>query len=54
MTRNTAKDFLDGYYITNEGVKYYECQYSPYNTDGLELLSDVSNLEFTDDQNDFE
>ena len=52
--KETAKEFLNGYYITNEGVKYYECEYSPYHTDGLELLNDVSDLEFTDDQDDFE
>lgn len=53
-SKETAKEFLNGSYIINEGIKYYECEYSPYGTENLELLSDVSNLEFTDFQNEFE
>ena len=52
--KETAKQFLSGYYIKNEGVKYYQCEYSPYGTENLDLLSDVSDLEFTDNQNDFD
>lgn len=52
--KEIAKNFLDGYYITNEGIKYFECQFAPHTTDNMELLSDVSDLEFTDDQNEFE
>lgn len=52
--KETSKKFLSGEYITNEGVKYYECEYGPHGTENLELLNDVSNLEFTDYQNEFE
>lgn len=52
--KETAKEFLSGHYLTNENVKYYECQYGPHHTNDLDLLNDVSNLEFTDDQNEFD
>ena len=53
--KETAKQYIkDGYYIINEGVKYYECELGPHYTSDFDLLSDVSNLEFTDDQNYFE
>ena len=52
--KENAKEFLNGNYITNEGVKYYECQYGPHHTNDLELLNDVSNLEFTDFQTEFD
>jgi hypothetical protein len=32
---------------------YYECEYSPICTDGMELLSDISKIEFWDGETDF-
>lgn len=52
-SKEIAKEFLNGYYITNDGIKYYECEFSPYYTENLDLLNDVSDLEFTYDQNEF-
>ena len=52
--KETANNFInDGYYLTNEGVKYYECEYGPHSTESFELLNDVSDLEFIDDQIEF-
>lgn len=48
-----AKEFLGGYYITVDDVKYYECEYSPYCTEDFVLLSDLSSLEFFDDNIEF-
>lgn len=47
------KQFLKGIYLTYNGKKYYECEYSPYNTDGFKLLSDIGELEFFDDKTEF-
>lgn len=54
--KERAKELLskDNYYLTNEGVKYYECEYGPHNTNDFDLLNDVSNLEFTDDKYEFD
>jgi hypothetical protein len=52
-SKENAKQFLSGYYLTYEGVKYFECEYSPYHTEGMELLSDLSELEFFDENTDF-
>ena len=43
----------DALYLTYKGVKYYKCEYSPFNTDGLELLSEVDKLEFYDYETEF-
>ena len=40
-------------YIMYNGVKYYECEYSPYSTEDMELLSDISELEFFDNETEF-
>lgn len=39
--------------LTYEGVNYYECEYSPYHVDNFELLSDISGLEFLDEETEF-
>jgi hypothetical protein len=36
-----------------EGIKYYECEYSPYHTENMELLSDISDIEFYDEETSF-
>ncbi len=52
--KQTAKDMLSNSYLTDGGVKYYECQSSPWNcTDDFELLSDLSELEFINDEDEF-
>ena len=43
----------DCFYLTYEGKKFYECEYSPYHTEGLELLSDISEIEFLDEETEF-
>lgn len=52
-SESIAKEFLSNYPITVDGKKYYECEYSPYHTENLELLSDLSPLEFYDDETEF-
>jgi hypothetical protein len=52
--KKTAKEFINnGYFLTYEGKKYYECEYSPYHTEDFELLSDISNIEYYDEETEF-
>ena len=52
--KETANIFLNGScYLKHEGRKYYKCEYNPHYTESFELLNDVSDLEFTDDQIEF-
>lgn len=44
----------NSFYIEYEGIRYYECEYSPYCTDSMELLSDLSELEYFDEETSFE
>lgn len=39
--------------IEVNGVFYYECESSAWETNGMELLSDLSSLEYFDDQTNF-
>lgn len=48
-----ATEFLDGFYLTHEGIHYYECNYYPHNTNDFELLSDLSQIKFYDNETDF-
>lgn len=48
-----AKQFLDNSCIIVDDVKYFECEYSPYNTENFVLLSDLDDLEFFDDNFEF-
>ena len=56
---NYGNDFFktatgkNGRYLTYDGVKYYECEFSPFNTDDFVLLSDISKLEFFDEETEF-
>ncbi len=43
----------DAFYLTCDGVKYYECEFSPFDTENFELLSDISKIEFYDDETEF-
>ena len=52
-SKENAKEFLNGFYLTCDGVKYYECEYSPYDTDSMDLLSDLDSIEFYDDKTEF-
>lgn len=36
-----------------DGKTYYQCEYSPYHTENMELLSDLSDLEYYDEQTNF-
>jgi uncharacterized Zn finger protein (UPF0148 family) len=49
-----AKQFIEeGYCLTHDGVNYYECEYSPYNTEDFELLSDLDEIDFYDEETEF-
>lgn len=52
-SKEDAKNILKGFYLEYEGVKYYQCEYSPYNTENMELLSDLSDLEYFDNEVSF-
>lgn len=43
----------DAEVITHEGVKYYRCEWGPRHTEDFELLSDLSNLEYFDEETIF-
>lgn len=47
------KTMLSGLCLTYEGVKYYECEYSPFSTDGMELLSDIWVVKHYDEETEF-
>lgn len=53
-SKEIAKGFLSGFHLICDGVKYYKCQSSPWNcTDGFELLSDLSDLIFINNEYEF-
>ena len=39
--------------IIVDGVEYYECHYSPCNTDTMELVSDLSDINYFDNEKEF-
>ena len=52
--KETAKEVIkNSLCLTFDGIKYFECEYRPYNTEDFELLSDLSNLNFYDNKTDF-
>ena len=51
--KETAQEFLKGFYLKYEGEKYFECEYSPYHTSNLSLLSDLSEIEYFDEETSF-
>lgn len=51
--KQQVKEFMEWYYLEYNGEKYYQCEFSTYNTDWLELLSDISELEFYDEDTIF-
>ncbi len=44
---------LEGAYLTMDGVKYYECENNAKDTADMELLSDLSDLEFNNEETEF-
>ena len=53
-SKEIQKEFLNNSHLICEGVKYYECQSSPWNcTDDFELLSDLSELSFENNEYEF-
>jgi len=52
-SKETEKEFLKWYYIEYNGEKYYECEFSPYGTGNMELLSDLSDVDFYDEATEF-
>ncbi len=53
-SKELANQFIkEGYYLEHDGVKYYECEYGPYHCEDFELLSDLSTLEFYDNETSF-
>ena len=51
--KETEKEFLQWYYIEFNGEKYYECEYSPYGTENMDLLSDLQNIDYYDGTTEF-
>jgi hypothetical protein len=51
--KKTAKVMLSNLCLTYEGEKYYECECNPFHTDNMDLLSDLSELEYFDEETDF-
>jgi len=52
-SKEIAKNFTQNTPIIYNGEKYFKCEYSPYGTNDLELLSDLSNLEYFDCSTEF-
>jgi hypothetical protein len=53
-SEENANEFInDGYRLEYNNETYYECEYSPYNTENMELLSDLDSLEFYDEETHF-
>lgn len=49
-----ANEFIeDSSQLEYEGTTYYQCEYSPYHTENMELLSDLSDLEYFDEETSF-
>lgn len=48
-----VKEFTSGMYLTWDGKKYYECEYSPHYTEDMYCLSDLSQIEFFDEETEF-
>ena len=45
--------FLEWLSLEYEGETYYECEYSPIHTEWMELLSDISDIEYYDEETSF-
>lgn len=53
-SKEHTREFLKGTTLEYEGVKYYECEFSPYNVDDdFILLSDLSTLKFFEEETNF-
>ena len=53
--KETAKNFIkNSLCLTYAGVKYFECEYSPFNVEDFEPLSDISDISFYDEETDFD
>ena len=52
-SKEHAKEMLSNFCLTYEEHKYFECKFSPYNTADMECLSDLSEIEFYDEETDF-
>lgn len=48
-----ALSCLNNTMLVYDGIEYFECESSPHHTEGFELLSDISELEFYDYQTEF-
>lgn len=52
--KETAKNFIkNSLCLTYAGVKYFECEYSPFNVEDFEPLSNISDINFYDTDTDF-
>ena len=43
-----GNNFLSNEPLLHDDIEYFECEYSPHNTEGFELLSDICDLDFYD------
>jgi hypothetical protein len=52
-SKATAKEMLSNLCLTFRDEEYFECEYSPFNTDDMELLSDLGEIDFFDEETEF-
>ena len=52
-SEETANKFIDGKHLHYNDETYYECEHSPSHTQYMELLSDISDLKFHDEETSF-
>lgn len=48
-----VKEFKENRYLTCDRKRYYQAEWGPHNTQDFELLSDLSEIEFYDQETDF-
>ena len=48
-----ANKFIDGNHLDYDGEKYYECEDARNDSRNMELFSDISDLEFFDEETSF-
>jgi len=48
-----VQQFKENGYLTCDGKRYYEAEWGPHNTHDFVLLSDLSEIEFYDQETDF-
>ena len=52
-SESIAKEFLSEEPIIYDGVKYFQCEYGPWGTENMDLLSDLSELRHIEENYEF-